>query len=138
MKILIVLPTKTIKDALIEQGLFYTKKCRYPMDIKSIFIDPKDDPIKVTSQSYRIALDEQGKSYTSQDFVKHLSALTLDGKKISFIVGDYDGHNSNTLKAADEKIKLSDFTLPHRMAYLVLCEQIYRVGEILKNSPYHK
>jgi 23S rRNA (pseudouridine1915-N3)-methyltransferase len=108
------------------------------MNIEAVFIDPKDD-ILIKSQSfYKIALCEEGHHYSSLDWAKHLSLLMQKQTKIAFLIGEASGLSRDVIDRASETLSLSAFTLPHRMAFLVLCEQLYRTCEILRNSPYHK
>jgi 23S rRNA (pseudouridine1915-N3)-methyltransferase len=39
---------------------------------------------------------------------------------------------------AGRAIQLAPFTLPHELARLVLAEQLYRAGTIVRGEPYHK
>jgi 23S rRNA (pseudouridine1915-N3)-methyltransferase len=57
---------------------------------------------------------------------------------LAFIIGGAFGLSKNLVEQCDETWSLSKLTLPHRMAYLVLCEQIYRASQILQGSKYHK
>lgn len=88
--------------------------------------------------SYRIVLDERGLEQTSVDFAGQLSRLMERGKPIAFLIGSANGHEAEVKQKADALWSLSKMTLPHRMAYCLLAEQIYRAGEILRKGPYHK
>ncbi len=57
---------------------------------------------------------------------------------VAFVLGGAFGVAPEVLKAARHQLSLSHMTLPHEMARLVLVEQLYRAGTILKNEPYHK
>lgn len=53
-------------------------------------------------------------------------------------IGGAFGFDLAVLARAKRKISLSAMTLPHEMARLILAEQLYRAGTILRNEPYHK
>ena len=57
---------------------------------------------------------------------------------VSFVLGGAFGLSPRVLERAERRISLSPMTLPHEMARLVLAEQLYRAGTILRGEPYHK
>lgn len=56
----------------------------------------------------------------------------------AFIIGGADGIDEELKARADDAIRLSSLTLPHAMARLVLCEQLYRAVSVVRNHPYHR
>lgn len=85
-----------------------------------------------------VALDERGKDLTTQQLAQRLEAWMRDGRDTAFLIGGADGLDAGLKERADETIRLSSLTLPHAMARLVLCEQLYRAASVLKNHPYHR
>ena len=84
-----------------------------------------------------IALEVHGRALESPVFAKELERAGSRGKGvISFLIGGADGIPAATSKAAHDRISLSTLTFPHRLARLVLVEQIYRAMTILRNEPY--
>jgi 23S rRNA (pseudouridine1915-N3)-methyltransferase len=61
-----------------------------------------------------------------------------EGGDTAFLIGGADGLDPALKDGADEMIRLSSLTLPHAMARLVLCEQLYRAISVIKNHPYHR
>ena len=93
---------------------------------------------KVPSTSHLVLLDERGKSYTSKAFSQQLQTWQQHGQDVAFVIAGADGVNSEHRQQADACISLSDMTLPHDMARLVIIEQLYRAWSILVNHPYHR
>jgi 23S rRNA (pseudouridine1915-N3)-methyltransferase len=93
---------------------------------------------KYFANSFSIVLDEKGKSYTTMDFKDKLNILRDDQSEITFFIGNAFGFSNEVKSKADMLLSLSNLTLPHEMARVVLAEQIFRAGDILNNGKYHK
>lgn len=86
-----------------------------------------------------VALDAGGREPDSAEFARWFGKKLLSGKKgIAFLLGGPDGLPAAVLEAAHERISLSRLTLAHRLARVVLLEQIYRALTILRGVPYHR
>ena len=85
-----------------------------------------------------IVLDERGADLTTVQLAQRLEAWMGEGGDTAFVIGGADGIAEEIKQAADEKIRLSSLTLPHAMARLVLCEQLYRAISVVRNHPYHR
>lgn len=85
-----------------------------------------------------VALDERGKSMTSVAFAQWLERQLHEGVDLAFAVGGDDGLGEELLARAALTLSLSPMTLPHRLARLVLLEQLYRAFSILRGAPYHR
>jgi len=92
----------------------------------------------VPAGAYVIALDERGKSHTSEAFTAHLRKVIERGNDIVFLLGGPDGHSLATRQKANELLALGQMTWPHRLARIMLLEQIYRSVTIMLNHPYHR
>ncbi|MBZ0116978.1 MAG: 23S rRNA (pseudouridine(1915)-N(3))-methyltransferase RlmH, partial [Sandaracinaceae bacterium] len=55
---------------------------------------------------------------------------------IAFLIGGSYGLPPELSRGADLRVSLSAMTLPHRLARVVLAEQIYRAFTILRGEPY--
>ncbi len=85
-------------------------------------------------KGYNIALDVLGKSVDSFAFSK----LLEDKNEINFFIGGAYGFEKSFLDKCDNIISLSNLTFAHKVATLVLSEQIFRALSIQNNHPYHK
>ena len=79
-----------------------------------------------------IALDERGKDLTTKQFAGLLAEPT------AFVIGAADGLDPAIRREAAVLLRLSALTLPHALAQVVLCEQIYRAATLLTGHPYHR
>ena len=87
----------------------------------------------------RIALDERGELWTTEQFVQKVTHWQLSSvKRVAFLIGASDGHTLALREACDQWLALSKLTLQHEFALLLLLEQVYRVHTILKGEPYHR
>jgi 23S rRNA (pseudouridine1915-N3)-methyltransferase len=84
-----------------------------------------------------VALDPKGDSLTSTAFAKKLESYGRRGKgDVTFVLGGAEGIPETLVRSADARLSLSSLTLPHRLARVVLFEQIYRAFTILRGEPY--
>jgi 23S rRNA (pseudouridine1915-N3)-methyltransferase len=93
---------------------------------------------KWPAQGETIALEVRGESWTTERFARHLGERMLHGARtLTFAIGGADGLPAALAARAGLRLSLSAMTLPHRMARLVLLEQIYRALTIIRGEPYH-
>jgi 23S rRNA (pseudouridine1915-N3)-methyltransferase len=86
-----------------------------------------------------VALTREGKSWGSRAFSAFLQEQGLRSvQEVTFVIGGAFGLGKGILAKAKRTFSLSPMTLPHELARLLLAEQLYRAGTILKNEPYHK
>jgi 23S rRNA (pseudouridine1915-N3)-methyltransferase len=85
-----------------------------------------------------VVLDERGTSLTTQALATRLTSWQLGGTDVALVIGGPDGLEPEFRHAAHERIRLSDLTLPHAMARVLLIEQLYRAWSINANHPYHR
>ena len=85
-----------------------------------------------------VVLDERGADLTTVKLAQRLEDWMREGGDTAFIIGGADGIDEELKQRADSMIRLSSLTLPHAMARLVLCEQLYRAVSVVKNHPYHR
>ncbi len=85
-----------------------------------------------------VVLDERGEDLTTVRLAARLEEWMREGGDTAFIIGGADGIDEELKQRADDTIRLSSLTLPHAMARLVLCEQLYRAISVVKNHPYHR
>ena len=118
----------------------YEKRLKPTMTITTHFLKSDDalvDAVK-NSRGIVLALDENGKQYTSREFSKVVyDGLEEGGAPLNFVIGGFDGL-PNQIKSTARLISLSRMTWTHQMARLLLLEQVYRACEIHKGTAYHK
>ena len=85
-----------------------------------------------------IALDESGKKQTSKELSKSIEKWQHNGDNVALIIGGADGLSSELKQKCNLIWSLSDLTLTHSMARLLIVEQIYRGYSLLSNHPYHR
>ncbi len=93
---------------------------------------------RVAPEDFLVALCIEGKALTSEAFAARLCERQLAARPLVFAIGGSLGLSDAVLSRADARLSLSAMTFPHRIARLVLLEQLYRGFKILRNEPYHK
>lgn len=85
-----------------------------------------------------VVLDERGTSLTTMALAARLEAWQLGGGDVALVIGGPDGIDPDFRQTAHERIRLSDLTLPHAFARVLLIEQLYRAWSVNANHPYHR
>ena len=113
------------------------KADREDADLKKKF-ESKQLLERITTDDYVILLDEKGKKLDSMAFSKAVSIAAESGKKRGvFIIGGAFGVADDVMRLAQKTICLSDLTMNHLVAEVMLLEQFYRAHTILNRIPYH-
>jgi 23S rRNA (pseudouridine1915-N3)-methyltransferase len=86
-----------------------------------------------------VALDEHGADWGSANFAGRVRAWRDEGvADLAFAIGGADGHGEGVLKRAAATVAFGRMTWPHRLARVMLVEQIYRAQQIIAGHPYHR
>ncbi len=83
-------------------------------------------------------LDERGSQLTTVALARQLKSWQLEGDDVALVIGGPDGLDPEFKAKAQMRIRLSDMTLPHAFARVLLIEQLYRAWSINANHPYHR
>jgi len=90
------------------------------------------------SNSYRIALDEHGRTWDTAKLAAKMQIWLQDNPLVTIYIGGPDGFSKDFLEKVDLVLSLSPLTMPHMLARLVLAEQLYRVWTVTQGHPYHR
>lgn len=127
----------------------YTRRLKGSMRVELEELPPGKDKVRAKADEekrllervgddYLVALDEHGKSLTTQDLARWLAQRQQDGRDLAFVIGGPDGLGPNVLERAALRWSLSGLTFPHAMVRVILAEALYRAHSVLHNHPYHR
>jgi 23S rRNA (pseudouridine1915-N3)-methyltransferase len=85
-----------------------------------------------------VALDESGESVTTRALAARMEHWFAEGRDVAFLIGSADGLDAQLKASAERRLSLSALTLPHGLARVLLCEQLYRAHSLLRGHPYHR
>ncbi len=85
-----------------------------------------------------VLLDERGTEDTSEAFARRVGRWLAGGQDVALVLGGADGLADALRARGHETLALSRMTLAHRLARVVLVEQLYRALTILRGEKYHK
>ena len=86
-----------------------------------------------------VALSRTGSRWSSRKLARYLNDLAVSGAAgAAFVIGGAFGLDADLVRGARHTLTLSAMTMPHDLARLVLAEQLYRAGTIIRGEPYHK
>lgn len=86
----------------------------------------------------RVVLDEQGTRRSTAQLAERLQAWRGEGRDVALLIGGPDGLDPALKANADETLRLSDLTLPHAYARVLLAEALYRAWTLATGHPYHR
>jgi 23S rRNA (pseudouridine1915-N3)-methyltransferase len=122
--------------AICDEYLTRTRR-HLPVEI----VEVEDDATlarRLPTRGEIIALEPGGDSWTTEELAKHVEKQMVHGTpQVAFLIGGALGLPKDVVKKATRRLSLSNLTLPHRLARVVLCEQLYRAMTIIRGEPYH-
>lgn len=156
MQLTVISPGKTKKDYLAAAIADFLK--RLNASIRCITIYTREIPAraktpdrlileqegrallaKVEMPTLLVALDRQGRQYSSEEMAQLLGRWEEEGRRsITFLIGGHLGLSGQVLDRADMLLSFSRMTFTHEMTRLLLLEQLYRACTIRQGTGYHK
>ena len=117
----------------------YAKRLRGQLDLRTTWHKSGDQLERAIAKMEAVlCLSPEGKRVDSEGFSTLLyDALDKGGSRLCLCIGPAEGF-TDELRGRASLLSLSDLTLPHQLARVVLAEQIYRAAEIRRGSGYHK
>jgi 23S rRNA (pseudouridine1915-N3)-methyltransferase len=100
--------------------------------------EAKDILGRVGPTDWLVALDERGQALSSPELAAWLGKAQRAAKDVALVVGGDEGLDPAVLARAALVLSLSKMTLPHRLARVVIAEQLYRAFTLIRGEPYHK
>jgi 23S rRNA (pseudouridine1915-N3)-methyltransferase len=117
----------------------YVQRARRHVPVEIVEVED-DDALerRLPARAELIALEPGGDAWTTEELAKHLERQMVHGAQtIAFLIGGALGLPKSVVAKASRRLSLSNLTLPHRLARVVLCEQLYRAMSIIRGEPYH-
>lgn len=93
---------------------------------------------KLPAAAQVVACEQSGSMMTSEAFAVWLQRRREEARDLAFVIGGAFGLGDPVRSRATVSLSLAPWTLPHDLARLMLAEQLYRCGTILRREPYHK
>lgn len=91
----------------------------------------------IPGKAFVVLCDERGKDLSSAELAGKFAAWQ-ERAELVFVIGGADGVTDELRKRADFVLSLGRKTWPHRLARVMLLEQIYRARQINTGHPYHR
>ncbi len=124
----------------------------WPLDVREVRQESAADPsasrardaeakrllVAIPPAAQVIACDVNGRTFSSEGFAEWLQSMRERAVDVAFVIGGAFGLGDPVKSRAQSSLALAPWTLPHELARLVLAEQLYRAGTIVRREPYHK
>ena len=153
MRLIVAVVGKPRHESIAAAIRDYEERARryWPLEI----IEVKDEPARASSpdvvrrregdrltaaigSARVIACDVGGRRMPSPEFAEWVQGLREAAADVAFVIGGAFGLADALVQRATASVSFSPWTLPHELARLVLAEQLYRAGTIVRGEPYHK
>jgi len=139
VKALVLSPARLREPSLVERFDYYRKLLRSQLPLDQRFVKKGNLAGHAPEGWHVVALDERGEALTSMQFADRVARLAREGcPGIAFFVGAADGLDKADLERADSRLRLSSFTLPHQLCFVLIAEQLYRATSIARGGRYHR
>jgi 23S rRNA (pseudouridine1915-N3)-methyltransferase len=138
---LTVLAVGKLRDDWVRAGCEeYAKRVRARLPLEIVEVKAAGDLARRVPPRARLwALDERGAQLSSEELAQKLAQHMRAGDAgIAFAVGAADGLPADLVARAEVRWSLGRLTLPHRLARLIVLEQLYRGLSIVRGEPYHR
>jgi 23S rRNA (pseudouridine1915-N3)-methyltransferase len=93
---------------------------------------------RIPARAQTVVCEQGGRALDSAQFADLLQRTREEDRDLAFVIGGAFGLTADVSARATLRLSLAPWTLPHEIARLVLVEQIYRAGTIVRGEPYHK
>lgn len=140
MRIIIRAVGKMRDRRLAELCQEYVARARRHLPVEVTEVESDADLLRqLPAGAEVVALEPGGASFTTPQLTAHIGARMNRGQRaMVFLIGGADGLAAETVARAHLRLSLSPLTLPHRLARVVLCEQIYRTLSRIRGEPYDR
>lgn len=137
---LALLAVGKLKDSWAKEGCAeYAKRISVRLPFAEIEVRDDAELVRRIPERFELwVLDSRGKQLTSEELAAQLKLrMNQSAHGMAFVIGGADGVPPALVKQADYLWSLGKGTLPHRLARLVVTEQLYRALSIVRGEPYH-
>lgn len=141
----IIIPLRRARDPLLDAADRYFERLGRYAETRLVRLKESHPEKEATDAEKHwqdctlIALDERGASWTSvqlADFIQR--SMDTGVSRLAWVLGGADGLDPAVRQKAKHVLSLSAMTLPHRFAFALLLEQLYRAHTILRQEQYHR
>ncbi len=102
----------------------------------------EDEGQKISRQlrdtAHLIVLSPEGQQMSTEKLATYLKNLQRTNPRVDFVIGGAAGLADMVKQKSDLCLSFSRLTFPHRLARVILLEQLYRCFKIIRGEPYHK
>ena len=94
---------------------------------------------KIPAGAAVVSLCVEGKALSSEAFAREIEKKALSGvSQLVFVIGGSYGLSEEVKRRSFLRLSMSEMTFPHRLARIMLLEQLYRAFKISRGETYHK